>query len=264
MQYQKFTYKNIPDGVLDFELSLYWANLYASLFNSLTHKTETLLDHLNNDFIIACNRIKKYSKIAREKLAEPDLEKPVKEKLQKAIKNLDQIIVELQYHDIIRQKIEHVYSIETKLFHEFDSIHMRDPTFTPEYALVAKDLIRLFHNQFLDIRKDYMQASFKIQKSLFDLWIDRELAKKLQLLLFNTSEKLKLITGELDQAIEKHLILLQDKADLNIAITDNARMVVLEKVRDIYTMQAERQIFNETFELQQEVLPEVDDDDIFF
>lgn len=244
------------------KISALVANQYASLFLSLNQKIDLLYGHLNNDFLITTNKVRRYNTIARQKLASGDLTPTLSGKISAAVKSFDTILIELQYHDIIRQKLEHIYTVEAALSKEFNLIYEKQGNFVDShYTLVMYDLMSLAYNQLSHIRREYMFSSNKIQKFLRRLWADREIAKTLELFLFNTAENLKNVLNALDMIIKMHQALRQENPEFEIQIPEEQRMKILNEVKALYTMDSEREVFNETFGIKEEF---VTNDEIFF
>jgi hypothetical protein len=249
-------------GDVKFTISAYLANRYSSLFKSLNQKIDVLYEHLNDDFLVTSNKVKKYAAVAREKLASDKLPAALRDKLRTAARSFDSIIVELQYHDIIRQKLEHVYTVEQALAVEFSRLYEpRCNSYTPQYTFVMYDLVRLSYRQLVVVREDYLMASNKIQRLLRALWADRDISRELQLFLFNTAQNLRNVIQILDLIISMHEKLLDEQAAFTAPITEDQRMKILLDVKKLYTMDAEREVFNKTFGIEEEL---VADDEIFF
>lgn len=249
-------------GDVKYTISAYLANRYSSLFKSLNQKIDVLYEHLNDDFLVTSNKVKKYASVAREKLASDKLPAALRDKLRTAARSFDSIIVELQYHDIIRQKLEHVYTVEQALAVEFSRLYEpRCNAYTPQYTFVMYDLVRLAHRQLVVVREDYLMASNKIQRLLRGLWADRDISRELQLFLFNTAQNLRNVVQILDLIISMHEKLLDEQAAFTVTLTDDQRMKILLEVKKLYTMDAEREVFNKTFGIEEEL---VTDDEIFF
>src|SRR5690606_2278073 len=145
---------------------------------------------------VTSNKLRKYSSIAKEKLQANDFPLPLKNKFTEAVQSFDMIIIELQYHDIIRQKLEHIYSVDAALIKDLKlSFEENDSLSTTHFTPVLHNLVDLSYNQIKNIREEYIVASGKIQKQLFKLWSDREIALELQMFLFNTANNHKNVTG---------------------------------------------------------------------
>ena len=248
--------------VTKYKISALMANQYSSLFRSLNQKIELLHGHLNDDFLVTTNKVKRYNVIARQKLTSGVLPEPLRTKIYNAVKSFDKLIIELQYHDIIRQKLEHISIIAVTLSHEFSLIYEKqDKVHRPHYTLVMYDIIKLAFNQLNRVREEYMFASNKIQQILRLLWADREVSRTLELFLFNTAENLRNVIKALDLIIKMHETLRQGTREFEINITDELRMTILSDVKRLYTMDSERKVFNATFGIKEEL---VSDDEIFF
>lgn len=248
--------------IIKYRISAYLANQYSSLFKSLNLKIDALYDHLNNDFLITTNKVKKYNFIARQKLSSQKLPETLRTKIKGAVRSLDAILIELQYHDIIRQKLEHIHCVEMALSKEFDQLYEQYDTFnSPYYTLVLHDLILLAYQQLLQVREDYLYASNKIQRLLRSLWADRDISRELQLFLFNTAENLLNVIQALDQIIKMHEKLQTRNEAFELEITEELRLRILNDVKKLYTMDSEREIFNKTFGIVEEL---VTSDEIFF
>ena len=248
--------------IIRYKITPLAANQYSSLFKSLNQKIDLLYEHLNNDFLVTTNKVKKYNAIARERIASPKVNEALRIKIKSAVKSLDSIIIELQYHDIIRQKLEHIHTVEKDLSREFNIIYEENnPTYTPHFTLVMYDLILLAHNQLTQIKADYLFASNKIQRLLRMLWADRDISKELHLFLFNTAENLRNVIKALEMLIAMHEKLRQENDAFDVKISDEMRLRILNDVKKLYTMDSEREIFNRTFGIEEEL---VTDDEIFF
>lgn len=248
--------------IIKYNISAYVANQYSSLFKSLNLKIDGLYDHLNNDFLITTNKVKKYNAIARKKLSAKTISDPLHKKLKEAVRCLDAIIIELQYHDIIRQKLEHIYAVELALSREFNELYEQRNGFdSPHYTLVMYDLIVLAFQQLLQIREDYLMASNKIQRLLRSLWADREISRELQLFLFNTAENLRNVIQAIDLIIKMHEILRVENKSFVVEVSQSLRMKILNEVKQTYTMDAEREVFNRVFDIEEEL---ISDNEIFF
>jgi hypothetical protein len=248
--------------IIKYNISAYLANQYSSLFKSLNQKIDGLYEHLNNDFLITTNKVKKYNTIARSKIVSGKLNEELHAKLKGAVRSLDSIIIELQYHDIIRQKLEHIHAVELALSREFNLLYEQNDAFcSPHYTLVMYDLIVLAYQQLLQIREDYLYASNKIQRLLRSLWADREISRELQLFLFNTAENLRNVIQAIDLLIKMHEKLRAENGSFEVQVSPDLRMKILNEVKKTYTMDSEREVFNKLFGIEEEL---VTDDEIFF
>jgi hypothetical protein len=123
------------------------------------------------------------------------------------------------------------------------------------------DLIRLSYNQLSKIREEYTIASNKIQRLLRTLWADREISRLLELFLFNTAENLHYVLNALDLIIKMHDKLREENPEFEVHVSEERRMKILNDVKRLYTMDSEREVFNQTFGITEEL---VTDDEIFF
>lgn len=234
---------------------------YTDLFKGINQKINILFDYLNNDFLVTSNKLRKYSSIARDRLQANSFPLPLKSKFHEAVKSFDLIIIDLQYHDIIRQKLEHIYSVDEDLIVDLKLKHeQKDEACVCSFTCVLHDLVDLTYNQIKNVKEEYIVASNKIQKQLFKLWSDREIAMELQLFLFNTTNNHKKVTATLDD-IFCMLEELKQHQDFRVEISEEERMSILNEVKQRYTMEAERRIFNDTFQIEEQF---VSDDTVFF
>lgn len=242
------------------KISAFKANQYASLFKSLNQKVDLLFEHLNNDFLITTNKVKKYTAMARTRLAEARLPEQLKLKITGAARSFDTIMVELQYHDIIRQKLEHIYTTEKWLADEFNDLFSNAVDARPRMILIMRELIELAINQLNQLKEEYLFAANKIQRLLRALWADKDVSRELHLFLFNTSENLRNVIKSIDHIIAMHRQLLAEPWTGPVASTDH-RARLLADVKKLYTMESERKVFNQTFQMVEE---EEIVDEIFF
>lgn len=250
-------------AIPSYRISAYTANQYSSLFKSLNQKVDHLYEHLNSDFLVTTRKVKKYSTVARKKLQSEKATESLSTKIKKAIRSFDHIMVELQYHDIIRQKLEHIYTVERCLSEEFSDLYEHPQANKPLfYVLAMSDIIELAINQLKCIKEEYLLASNKIQQRLRALWTDREISSQLQLFLFNTSENLRNVIQSIDLLIKMHERIRTERNTFEVTCTEETRMKILNEIKKLYTMESEREIFNATFGITEEsVLVE---DGIFF
>jgi len=249
---------------ISYHITPYAANQYSSLFSSLNQKVDQLYDHLNNDFLVTTNKVKKYTSTAREKMVSGKTREAVHAKIKYAVKRFDSIIVELQYHDIIRQKLEHIYTVEKKISEEFAFIYENpESRKSPYFVLIMHEVIELSINQLKAIKDDYLFASTKIQQILRSLWADREISRELQLFLFNTAENLRNVIQALDVLIKMHERIRDERIAFEVRITDEHKIKLLNEIKQLYTMESEREVFNKTFSIVEEPAAAVEDD-IFF
>lgn len=245
-----------------YKISAYTANQYSSLFRSLNQKVDQLYEHLNNDFLVTTNKVKKYSTVARQKNQSGKISDSLRAKIKCAIRSFDSIIVELQYHDIIRQKLEHIYTVEQRLSEEFAFIY-ENPNAKKglHFTLVMHEIINLVINQLKCIKEEYLLAANKIQHLLRALWADREISRELQLFLFNTAENLRNVIQSIDLLIKMHERIGNERNSFEVQNPDDVRLGILNEIKQLYTMESEREVFNTTFGIVEEQLAE---DDIFF
>jgi hypothetical protein len=125
---------------------------------------------LEKSFISITKKINKLLEIRQSALkAIPRL----KEITEESRGNVSQIITNLQYHDIIKQKIEHIQLTHRNLVHELDKISKEDGSTVlrhnhAKFFLKLRDIAGLQAAQLIHANKSYQNAIREITNSLKD------------------------------------------------------------------------------------------------
>ncbi len=174
-----------------------------------------------------------------------------KEKIESLLESLNQIIVDLQFHDIIRQKLEHIEFVHDAMIKEADSGLQISKT---KYLRVYPEIAKLHQAQLLFISKEYSKHSLNI-KYVLTKGIGEGISS-LENFVFDFSETFNHIDGfseTIQTMINSLLGLSKDLVD------GGDEFEVLNEIKKGYSMQSEREVFNQVFGIQEEF---EDQDDI--
>ncbi|UCH14431.1 MAG: hypothetical protein JSV22_00335 [Bacteroidales bacterium] len=90
--------------------------------------------------------------------------------IQENIGNSNKIIIELQYHDIIRQKIEHIQEAHANIIQQLTRYRENDDKITKKdivkYLIQVGDIARIQASQLLNVNKEYEMAMDNISEEL--------------------------------------------------------------------------------------------------
>lgn len=219
---------------------------------------EIILQYAFEDFVDLSGHIKPYLvKLKEEMNTEDDIDVQLKKQ---TMSDLTQIIVELQYHDIIRQKLEHIEVSYKKTLEEVNVKGLEEIS-TSDYLYILPEIAQLTIHQFELIEQEYKEACTYIKNALKDIKNNKKIAQILDFKITNTFNNI----DNLSKVIEQINQPLQQIVNVSKLSTDTFDELTLEKLKEIYklyTMQSERQIFDKLF-YGQNIVEEEDDIELF-
>ncbi|MCP4522000.1 MAG: hypothetical protein GY827_09980 [Cytophagales bacterium] len=220
---------------------------------------EMILQYSFEDFVELSTKVKPYTAVLKEKMDDDDgVDVTVKKQV---ASDLNQVIVELQYHDIIRQKLEHIqFSYEASMKEAKDIKDLGEVNDT-DYLYIVSENAQLTIHQFELIEEEYKEACTYIQSVLKTIENNKGLSELLDFSIKNSFNNVE----PLSKAIESLSKPLQDIVNTAQLSTDYFDEVTLEKLKRIYsqyTMQSERGIFDKLF-YGQDVVEEEEDIELF-
>ncbi|MBO9703157.1 MAG: hypothetical protein J7604_23285 [Sporocytophaga sp.] len=153
------------------------------------------------------------------------------------------IIKDLQYQDIMRQKLEHIETIDDMLLKELKQRTTGNGGIV--FSSVIPEITSLNIAQLKLILDEYKLIIDNIQKNLQKLE-----AHQIEATSVNVSKNLEhnqLTNTLIMDIIERHDLISQLSLKYNFKRKKDVKGVVL-KLINVYTMQSERDVFNQTFE----------------
>ena len=177
-----------------------------------------------------------------------------KEKLESLLESLNQIIVDLQFHDIIRQKLEHIERIHATVLKElengFDDIN--DTT----YTVILPEVCRLNVEQLTFISEEYQSHSGSIKHAL-QKGVGHRISS-LENFVFDFSDTFN-HTASFSETISTITNSLSVIGEEEMKDRDENYFDKVLRIKEMYSMRTEREVFNKVFGIIEE---EEDEDDI--
>ncbi|NOZ47638.1 MAG: hypothetical protein GXO79_12785 [Chlorobi bacterium] len=123
----------------------------------------------------------------------------IKDKIEFSFKNFDNIIINLQYHDIIRQKMEHIQVLLKELKLELSNYKptnkkQQKATINTKYLARVSEISKIQISQLLSINNEFQSATINIVQKLLDT---SEKVSKLQKPILDLQTK-----GNFDEIID--------------------------------------------------------------
>lgn len=176
-----------------------------------------------------------------------------KDKIESLLDSLNQIIIDLQFHDIIRQKLEHIEGTHVALIKEMESgISLNESKFVQIYPEITK--LHVAQLQFIQDEYDVHSKSIKqaLQKG-----VGNEMSS-LENFVFDFSDTFN-HTDSFSDTISTIINSLKILSDESIDGRPDSYFDLVLQVKDTYSMRSEREVFNKVFEIEEEI---EDDDEI--
>lgn len=177
-----------------------------------------------------------------------------KTKLESLLESLNQIIVDLQFHDIIRQKLEHIEEIHASLLKELegDISNVNDT----KYAVILPEICKLNVEQLHFISDEYQSHSGSIKHAL-QKGVGHRISS-LENFVFDFSDTFNHTTSFSD-TIENIINSLKIVGDEEVDGRQDGFFDKVLAMKGLYSMRTEREVFNKVFDIVEETS---DDDDI--
>ncbi len=167
-----------------------------------------------------------------------------RKKIEALLASLNQIIVDLQFHDIIRQKLEHIALVNDQMIREVGSEIKFSET---KYFRIYPKISKLHQAQLVFISKEYRDHSLNI-KHVLTKGVSKGVAS-LENFVFDFSETFNHINRFSDTI--QHMINALEV--LSKEVVDHVdEFEVLSDIKKGYSMQSEREVFNQVFDIDEE------------
>lgn len=147
----------------------------------------------------------------------------VEQKNQENFQNLNQVITNLQYHDIIRQKIEHIQDTHKNIVSELNNLEKEHNIIKKglDYINQIPGITEIQAGQLLLTNKEYQTAIENISKKLIETANTLETVNDLSFSIFNAKDEkkiwkqLKTNSEELPDQMQQACSVLNDLVDVN-------------------------------------------------
>jgi exonuclease VII large subunit len=163
--------------------TVFTAEELVAIFRRSSEKIATLHAYSYADFTALSGHIRAYYRqaaamvetISKWNAPEVSLGKSMVAQAQESLKNISSIVTKLQFHDIIRQQLEHIQQTNESIIEELIQVtrqhvrsHARE---TYKYLSIVPDIARLHVAQLAHTNKEYQNAFADIKASLEAIWV---------------------------------------------------------------------------------------------
>ncbi len=220
---------------------------------------EIILQYAFEDFVELSTHIKPYLSNLKEQM---DREDGINVQVKKqTLADLNQIIVELQYHDIIRQKLEHIDESYKLILEEIEKIDDLAKVNDTNYIYILPEILQLTIHQFQLIEQEYKEACTYIRYALKGIEQNEEIAKVLPFSIKSTFNNISNLSKTIEQ-INEPTQKIVNISKLNTELFDEVTLEKLKVIYSLYTMQSERITFDKLF-YGEEIVEEEEDIELF-
>lgn len=150
---------------------------------------------------------------------------------------ISKIIVDLQFNDIIRQKLEHMTAIHNSIISELSQDKGK-------HLVILPGIFRLQIAQLEYINKEYVKAVGDVKEQLVNIWRDSVIANKIELNFLSTLNHASKFSETIGDATAKLNTLITTAVD-----DREFAQSEVEHIMNLYSMQSEREVFGKVFNI---------------
>lgn len=208
-----------------------------------------LLKYSFKDFLVLSQSLKDYYSNLKEYYKE-ELDKGIvsdQEQKKNLLNSVNQLIIELQFHDIIRQRLEHIETIQEQIVLEIVSKKGEQDFTSTDYIFILPEISLLNKNQLDSLNLEYLSATEGITKSLNNIITIIKSNDFVGLDLRETEKHAKdfnKVVAKLTDDLNSLNVTFLKEGDLNVS---ELSLKKLHNVEKLYTMKSERDVFNALF-----------------
>lgn len=209
---------------------------------------EYLLNYSFEDFVKLSTRLKDYYSEVKKFFEENEVNPENRELRKSYLDAINHLIIDLQFHDIIRQKLEHIEEIHDNVIGELEVTDSGANLDGTKYISIIPEISVLHTLQLQGLRKEYNDATNDIGEALNELI---HLGKRAEAMGAIDHEDTERHAKEFNKVVGK---LKDELQQINTSFVDGDTLSpsqeVLDKLKDvesIYTMKSERDVFNVLF-----------------
>ena len=213
----------------------------AALIQKVNKSLGQLHQYSSDDFVPVNKIFKNY--YDQSKNVDPVVEEKPEFKVYKEV--IGKIITDLQFHDIIRQKLEHIENINNLLIEELN-IRVKDMSYDSEFIAVIPDICKVNEAQLVMINEEYQSTICKLRINLENM--ENYIAKATSVSLnlsnsFSQSANFNKLYREIISSLTHIASFISDDEKW----TEQGRIDAINKIGSMYTMQSERAVFSKIF-----------------
>ncbi len=163
------------------------------------------------------------------------------------LSSVNQLIIELQFHDIIRQKLEHIETIQDQVVLEIVSKPDKVDFKSTDYIFILPEISLLNKNQLDSLNQEYLNATVGIQDSLNNIISIIRNNDMVGLDLTETekhAQDFNKVVAKLTDDLNSLNVTFLKEGDLDVS---ELSLQKLKNVEKLYTMKSERDVFNALF-----------------
>jgi hypothetical protein len=262
--------------------TVFSAEELVAIFRRSNEKIAALHTYSSDDFNELSHHIRNYYQQATDILenisrldgAARSSEKNVTVQAQESLRNISAIVTKLQFHDIIRQQLEHIQQTNDCIIEELLSVsrqhvrtHARE---TYKYLSLVPDIARLHVAQLTHTNKEYQEAFADIKASLQSIRQQTDTIAGAYTALHtpaNQPEGIIRLAHTLSSAINESLTQIRhceafeqtieeinqnltgliSQNDRNKEHADTSENKLITQLKDLYTMESERIVHEQAF-----------------
>jgi len=207
-----------------------------------------LLRYSFEDFVKLSIRLRDYYSGIRRFFEENEANSENRDIRKSYLDSINHLIIDLQFHDIIRQKLEHIKEINSKIIVELDVVEAYSDLSDTKFISIIPEISILHKLQLKGLKKEYNNATNDISGSLGELIQLSTKSEALGAIYYEDTEKhakeFNKVVGELKNELDQ---INTSFVEGDILSPSDEVLGKLKVVESIYTMKSERDVFNVLF-----------------
>ena len=228
---EKYTFNGLKDRLIDSNKQINY-----------------LLNYSFGDFVKLSTRLKDYYSEVKKFFEENGANTENRDVRKSYLDAINHLIIDLQFHDIIRQKLEHIEEIHDSVIKELEITDANSNLNETKYISIIPEISILHTLQLKSLRKEYNDATNDIGEALDELI---NLGKRAETMGAIDHEDTERHAKEFNEVVGK---LKDELQQINTSFVDGDTLTPSEEVlsklqviESIYTMKSERDVFNVLF-----------------
>lgn len=228
---EKYTFNGLKDRLIDSNKQINY-----------------LLNYSFEDFVKLSTRLKDYYSEVKKFFEEKGANTENRDVRKSYLDAINHLIIDLQFHDIIRQKLEHIEEIHDSVIKELEITDANSNLNETKYISIIPEISILHTLQLKSLRKEYNDATNDIGEALDELI---NLGKQAETMVAIDHEDTERHAKEFNEVVGK---LKDELQQINTSFVDGNTLSPSEEVlsklqviESIYTMKSERDVFNVLF-----------------
>ncbi len=222
---------------------------------------QDLQTYAHTDYVLLSNRLKEVYNKAKALFNSGKLDN-VAERGKHFVTNMGKLIIDLQIHDNIRQKLQHIEEVNKRLNRELEQGVTLDGVQSTDYCIIFPEVCLLHKKQFGYLSEEYTISSEMLKGAIEGILNDEEVSDAVGFSIQNTFNHSTDFTNKVLQ-IQEVLDEISHSYELPDTLNGGIELQ-LNQIEKLYTMQSERDVFNELFFPEKaEAVEDIDDIELF-